>query len=218
MRNELQTDPFADRKTGRYKVCSLYLDTVAFDIFHRTSVTDGNKFRFRRYNEDQELFLERKRRQKGVVTKHRDLIPLDALVQSSTLSSPIWDEAQSFGLVPSCAVEYEREAYISEQTEPPFRVTIDNRLGTHRFHRADWSELSAFLHRNRTEGELPSTDCIQPMVPGYSVVEFKFTDALPVHLKRWVEDFQIAPVKFSKYRTALSDPNEWVQTRDGAVA
>lgn len=217
-RSELQIDPFANRETGQYKVCSLYLDTIAFDIYHRTPVTNGAKFRFRRYDNGLELFLERKRREQGVVTKHRDLVSLDALIHSSTLSSPIWDEAQSFGMVPSCAVEYQRDAFVNEQSGAPFRVTVDNHLGVHRFVGSDWGDLSAFLKRNRTHEDLRSSDSFRVLVPGFSVVEFKFTDSLPVHLKRWVEDFQIAPVKFSKYRTALTDPHESVQTRDGAVA
>lgn len=204
-RAELQVDPFADQATGQYKVCSLYLDTQTYDIYHRTTATGGAKFRFRRYNDGRELFLERKLRQQGIVSKLRDQLSFDQVLKLYSLDSAIWNESQSFGLLPSCAVEYQRDAYISEHGDAPFRVTIDNDLAVHRFLKREWSEFSAFFHTNSLN--LPSSVVSeqQQLLPGHCVVEFKFMDALPVQLKRWVEDFQIAPIKISKYRTAMKD-------------
>lgn len=204
-RGELQFDPFADQVSGQYKVCSLYLDTRSYDIYHRTPATGGAKFRFRRYDDGRELFLERKLRQQGVVSKLRDPIPLDQLLQLSSLDSAIWSETQTFGLLPSCAVEYRREAFISEHSDVPFRVTIDNELSVHRFAQQGWSEFQDYLSGTH-EAQLSSASrSLQPLEPNHCVVEFKFMDSLPVHLKRWVEDFQIAPIKFSKYRAAMKE-------------
>lgn len=204
-RGELQVDPFADQASGQYKVCSLYLDTRAYDIYHRTSATGGAKFRFRRYNDGPKFFLERKLRQRGVVSKLRDPVSFDQVLQLSPSDSQIWSETQSFGLLPSCAVEYRREAFISGYSDVPFRVTIDNDLAVHRFENQDWSDLKHFLRGSSESVLLSNPTVLQPLVPNHSVVEFKFMDALPVQLKQWVEDFQIAPIKFSKYRTAMND-------------
>jgi hypothetical protein len=212
---ELQIDPFADRESGQYKVCSLYLDTLNYDIYHRTPATGGAKFRFRRYNDSDEIFLERKHRQRGVVSKQRDRVTFDQIIQAQAIDSPIWTEVQSFGLLPSCAVEYNRDAFISEHADAPFRVTIDNDLLVHRFTRQNWEELSTFL-RAAQEGPTPRAASLRPLVQGFSVVEFKFMDTLPVPLKRWIEDFQIAPFRFSKYRASLNAPSEASATPDGA--
>jgi hypothetical protein len=64
-------DSHGDR-TGTYRVDTLYLDTKRLDAYHRTADTEGMKFRVRRYDTEDQVWLERKRRRGELVRKRRD--------------------------------------------------------------------------------------------------------------------------------------------------
>src|SRR5262245_13671657 len=59
-RRHLWPDPHGD--DGRYLITSLYCDTSAHDVFHRTPGFRRAKHRLRRYGESALIYLERKRR------------------------------------------------------------------------------------------------------------------------------------------------------------
>jgi hypothetical protein len=68
----LEPDPHSDPETGHgYRVNGLYLDTPAFDVFHRNGVFRRRKFRLRRYGSESTIWLEQKRKRRGRVRKRR---------------------------------------------------------------------------------------------------------------------------------------------------
>ena len=62
-RARMQRDPNAESGAGDvYRITSLYYDTDGFDVFHRRGSFGRSKYRVRRYDASQRVFLERKLR------------------------------------------------------------------------------------------------------------------------------------------------------------
>ena len=209
---ELALDPFSNQSSGTYGVSSYYLDTPERDIYHRTELLRGTKFRFRQYKDSPQIFLERKTRRQGVVSKQRFAVDLAELSSRNALSIPIWSEVSEFCLAPSCAVHYTRSAFVERTPSNPFRVTIDVKLQRYQFQTATypnptWAQLIDYLTEYNTlsNSGLTGKSVRHDLLPSMAVVEFKFMESLPKHLVRWLEEFQIGPVKFSKFRTAIAE-------------
>lgn len=205
---ELLVDPFANSDTATYGVSSYYLDTLEFDIYHRTQLLNGTKYRFRNYDAGSEVFLERKVRRQGIVSKQRYPVNLQELRDRQALTLPVWAEIGEFCLAPSMSVHYTRSAYFKPNVLTPFRVTIDVDLTRHSYRTDDpnlpsWTVLSNDIAESR--GPRNKSESRIPMLVDRAVVEFKFMDSLPKQLISWLEDFKIAPIKFSKYRNAVNE-------------
>ena len=72
-RTELIPDPHAaDAEGDGYRTTSLYFDTEDLDVFFRRESNGRAKFRIRRYNDGPVLFVERKLKRAGLVTKRRE--------------------------------------------------------------------------------------------------------------------------------------------------
>ena len=86
--SRMQPDPNAESGAGDvYRITSLYYDTDDFDVFHRRGSFGRSKYRVRRYDSSQRVFLERKLRNESIVTKRRtrvDIGELDRLAQADT--------------------------------------------------------------------------------------------------------------------------------------
>src|SRR6476646_12015117 len=79
-RDRMQPDPNAESGAGDvYRITSLYYDTYDFDVFHRRGSFGRSKYRVRRYDSSQRVFLERKLRNESVVTKRRTRVHIDEL-------------------------------------------------------------------------------------------------------------------------------------------
>ena len=75
-RTHLGPDPHGAGPFGdEYVTTSLYFDTAQFDVFHRRGSFGRSKYRIRRYGECQVVFLERKLKTRGLLTKPRYLVP-----------------------------------------------------------------------------------------------------------------------------------------------
>ena len=73
----LQADPNASSPGGSgYDITSLYCDTPEFDVFQRRGSYGRSKYRIRRYGRSDVVFLERKMRTQGKLTKRRSIIPM----------------------------------------------------------------------------------------------------------------------------------------------
>lgn len=95
----MRPDPHGDGALqGAYAITTVYLDTPAFDVFHRARELGGAKCRVRQYGAGGLLYLERKRRQGNRVQKRRSGVEAAAL-----------DVAMTGGGAPGWAGEWFRE-------------------------------------------------------------------------------------------------------------
>lgn len=181
-------------------VCSLYLDTPDRRIL-RTSIegkTYKEKLRLRAYGtptRDTDVFLEIKKKYKGVVYKRRVLLPLkDAMAYIAGGEKPVdsqimseIDCAMSFWQRPQpvMLIAYEREAWYASE-DPQLRITFDTNV---RCRERD-PDLTHGHHGTRI---LPE-DAI--------LMEVKAVGAMPLWLCHALTRCGLLPTHFSKYRTA----------------
>jgi hypothetical protein len=129
-RQRLTPDVHGDE--GRYLTTSLYCDTPAFDVYHRSAGFKRAKYRVRRYGDSDTIFLERKRRKGDVVAKRRDAIapPELALLDTSDVSLEwpgcwFYRQVQFRGLRPACRIAYNRTAFMGTSATGAVRLTLD---------------------------------------------------------------------------------------------
>ena len=192
---------------GRSTISSLYLDTPDFRII-RASIEAKlwgypykEKLRLRTYGvpeDDSKVFLEIKKKYKGVVYKRRiSLTHADAMEYilggakppDSQIMREI-DFAMNFyrGIRPSAVVSYERDAFFVRDL-PALRITFDSGVR----YRADELDL-----KQVSGGKI--------LLPeGYFLMEIKTDGAMPLWLSYTLDEYDIFPVSFSKYGKAYAD-------------
>ena len=187
---------------GRNTICSLYLDTPDHLIIRNSIIarTYKEKLRLRSYGTptpDEHVFLEIKKKFKGVVYKRRVILtnaeamayiaggpkPLDCQIMSEI------DYAMHFYRHPQPAmlIAYEREAYFDKDL-PSLRLTFDTNVR----YRTDDLHLDHGHH-----GTLLLPDDV-------ILMEIKTDGAMPMWLARALSNCGIKPSSFSKYGTAYS--------------
>ncbi len=185
---------------GRNTVCSLYLDTPDHLIIRNSIIarTYKEKLRLRSYGtptmEDQ-VFLEIKKKYKGVVYKRREIMTLRqamAYIESGVkpCDSQIMreiDYAMHFYRQPKpmMLIAYEREAYFDAEN-PDLRITFDTNVRAR--------DVNCRLENGSYGEYLLPEDAI--------LMEIKTGGAMPVWLARALSDCGILPGRFSKYGTA----------------
>lgn len=181
-----------------YRVASLYFDTSGFDVFHRAAGGDETKYRVRRYGDGEGgLFLEEKRKSRGLVRKRRTRIAArDAGLLAPRTDGGDGDAARWFlervralalGVV--CEIAYERWAREGTIEGVPVRVTVDRGV------RCLPAREPLFAGAGAAAAAL-EIDA--------RILEMKFPQALPAALKRIVRDFSLRPAGVSKYRLAVA--------------
>jgi hypothetical protein len=192
MRSELSADPHGVGALGDgYQTTTLYFDTEDFDHFFRRRSYARAKFRIRRYNGGSTLFLERKMKVDGRVTKRRshcELAALDRLLspESDWLGAWFARRLENRKLKPVCEVAYDRTARIGMADTGPLRITLDTNL------RATKSRTIAF------------TDYVSPEIASdLAILEMKYRIHVPPVFKRFIEEFGLVSRPHSKYRTAI---------------
>jgi hypothetical protein len=191
----MSLDPHADALLDHsYRITSLYSDTPAFDVFHRVGPGRRSKFRVRRYGESQQVFLECKSKHDECVTKRRVAIAESELEWLTDERAPLdWNGSwYRSGLVsrllrPVCQVSYLRRAYFGVTPEGRLRLTFDREV------RGCPTQVWSFDQRSE---ELR-------LGKGTVICEFKFRGAMPAPFKAAIEQFQMIPRGFSKYRTLV---------------
>jgi hypothetical protein len=182
--------PFEDE----YDSTTLYFDTARLDVFHRRGSFGRAKYRVRRYGAGDLVFLERKLRKPGVLSKRRTMVPLSTLAQLGTgkPSDGIW-EAEWFrrrllirSLAPVCQVSYHRLARQVDTTDGPARLTLDSRL------QVVAVQSPAFTS---TPGVTFAGDRL--------ILELKYRRQLPAIFRRLVEEFALRTETASKYRLGM---------------
>lgn len=185
---------------GKNTVCSLYLDTPTWYLI-RGSIDAGaykEKLRLRSYGtpeEDTQVFLEIKKKCKGVVSKRRVQLPLkQAMAYISGGDKPsqgqIMEEID-YALrfydhpKPAMLIACEREAYFGKE-DLDLRVTFDTAI------RCREKDLRMELGSEGTP----------LLMPDQVLMEIKTAGAMPLWLTEVLDDLSIFPGRFSKYGTA----------------
>lgn len=190
---------------GKSTVCSLYLDTPGRRIIRDSIDAKGfekpaykEKLRLRSYgtpNAETNVFLEIKKKYKGVVYKRRAMLPLaKAMIYlnggEKPLESQIMDEidwAMKFygNPAPSMLLSCQREAHTLTE-DPRIRITFDTDLR--------YRETELDLSFGPYGTSLLHDDAV--------IMELKTDGALPLWLCHVLDDHRLYPSSFSKYGTA----------------
>ena len=195
-RTRLLPDPnaSADGRQDFYSITSLYFDTELFDVFHRNGSFGRSKYRIRRYGPGKTVFLERKLKTRGLVSKRRACVDLEELPRlHGAEAEPGWpgfwyhQRLLARRLRPICQIGYQRTARVAMTPHGPIRLTFDRCIRTIPL------ELAAF-HDPAAAVELS---------PDQMIIEFKFRVAMPVLFKELVETFGLTAKRISKYRLAV---------------
>jgi hypothetical protein len=204
--------PDATDGQGRYQVQSVYLDTPEQSILHRAMGLRNIKYRLRRYALGSTLFLERKSKlnaeleKKRIVADMGCLSKIDEHIDKDPIDSVDWfvSDVQRLRLRPACVVQYQRRAYYIDSDLEPLRMTLDFDLSSkdclsNRFSEIEWSDgIDGLKSARYRPGPL------QFVIGDQVIMELKFFGSLPSLFKLWMIELEIAPIRFSKYRTAMS--------------
>ncbi len=198
----LSPDPY-----GRSTISSLYLDTPDFRII-RASIEAKNegheykeKLRLRTYGiptEASRVFLEIKKKYKGVVYKRRISLSL-AEAMNYILGGEKPPDSQIFREIdyamrfygnpqPAAVVSYERDAYFVTD-DPALRLTFDENVRYRDF------DLDLKM----------GNDGKVILDPDLCLLEVKTNGAMPLWLSHALDKFAIYPASFSKYGRAYFD-------------
>jgi hypothetical protein len=195
-KSHMQPDPHAvgGCECG-YWVNSLYLDTPAFDVLRRADGFRQRKYRLRRYGSESAIWLELKQKENRLVTKRRTKI-LDAELELKLHGSDqgTWDGAwfqnrlRKLHLQPVCQVTYQRFACLGNSSFGSTRLTIDTNLCCAAAQ--DWS--------------VPLEPLVSNSLLGQSqILELKFRQTLPTGFRQLIEELELKPATFSKYRQSV---------------
>jgi hypothetical protein len=195
-RTRLSPDPNAegDGQNGAYQITSLYFDTEEFDVYHRNGSFGRSKYRIRRYGPSEVVFLERKLKTRGLVSKRRAAVGVEELErlqenEPDASWSGFWYHQRLLArqLRPICQISYRRIALVAMTPHGPVRLTLDSCIQAVPLNLVGFKDLSPGIGL--------SDDRI--------IVEFKFRVEMPVVFKDLVQQFAIVPNRISKYRLAV---------------
>ena len=181
VRAELSADPHAADASGDgYRTTTLYFDTEDFDQYFRRRSFARAKFRIRRYNDSPTIFLERKMKAGGRLSKrrsHADIEDLDRLTIGGERGdwSGRWfvRRLENRGLLPVCQITYDRTARVGMGESGPLRLTLDVNL------RATPIDSPYFT-------DAPPS----PVVPEWAILEMKYRAVFPALASSDLRPFQ----------------------------
>lgn len=182
-------------------ICNIYYDTPSHQLV-RNSIEKPvykEKLRVRSYgvpNNEDMVFVELKKKYKGVVYKRRIEMTLAqtrdffAGKEVPHNNPQIENELKYFlkfyeGIAPAMYLSYDRLAYCGAE-DPSLRLTFD----THILYREEQKELDKGIWGKEL---LPA---------GVRVMEIKIPNAMPLWLSAILDKLEIYPASFSKYGTA----------------
>ncbi len=192
VRARIDPDPNARGEMGdTYRVTSLYFDTAAYDVLNRRGSYGRCKYRVRRYDLGEILFLERKLKKRRLVTKRRSFIPVAELARLEAAEAERGWEGYWFhrrllarGLKPVCQISYHRTARASMTGQGPIRLTLDEDVRA--------LPLGGLAFDHFLTG--------LPVMPDKAVLELKFVRDVPAVFKHLIEEFGLVPRRVSKFR------------------
>lgn len=190
---------------NRYFVRSLYFDDDLYTNSYEGSGAHAlrRKYRIRTYtdsiDDESPVFLEVKGRTDEMTYKRRAALPRTIIraleyggctlrgefvkmAHKDPLFSSFNFDAKRMNLRPRLLVDYERRPYISTYSLD-FRITFDSAL--------ELTVTDRLFER--------TADCQRLFMPGYSVVEIKFSKKMPSWFARLIGSYDLKPVAVSKY-------------------
>jgi VTC domain len=193
-RTRLSPDPYASgAASDEYRTTSLYLDTSAFDVFHRRGSYGRSKYRIRRYGAADVVFVERKLRTSALLTKRRTIVAIETLRHLEAVApddtwAGAWFQKRMLArqIQPRAQVAYHRTARVGLATWGPMRLTLDDDI------RAAPAEGFTFQ---------PGPGVL--VVENQTILELKFRVEMPATFKHLVEEFALETSAISKYRLAV---------------
>jgi hypothetical protein len=194
VRAELSADPYAADAAGDgYQTTTLYFDTADLDLYFRRRSYARAKFRVRRYNNSPTIFLERKMKVDGRLSKRRSdatLADLDRLAGAKL--SDEWAgrwfarRLSHRQLRPVCQIAYDRTARVGMADTGPMRLTLDVNLRATTISTPYFTEAS-----------------MHPVASDKAVLEMKYRVTVPPLFERLIDEFSLTSRPFSKYRSAM---------------
>lgn len=197
-----QSDPHADPVTG-YSIFSVYWDTKALAFYWEKveGLKNRRKLRFRRYGDDDQVYVEIKQREDRTLSKRRLKWPYDRVAQvfgsgrsvdwAALGDDPVAIEValmiERLALRPSMGISYRRRALYGA-FDPKLRVTFDSRL----------------MYRPAPiDATKPFTVGPYILDPRISVLEIKYDNRAPQWLAKLVSRHGFKMVRMSKYTSAV---------------
>ena len=181
-----------------YTICNVYYDTKDNDLIRRSldKPKYKEKFRVRCYGtakEDTKVYLELKKKWKGVVYKRRVGMPMS--VAAAYLEDGVYPEEYDcqifreidyaikfYGLRPNIFLAYDRMAYVVKDM-PEIRFTIDQHIRS-----------------RKTDMDLrKDTPCDELYEEDMRLLEIKAPDSLPLWFVEIMDELEIRSSSFSKY-------------------
>lgn len=199
-----------------YTISSLYFDSRDFALYRANGreLVDRFKLRVRSYPQDPAgpVFFEVKRRAHDVIVKTRGRVARSAWAElidnpSAKIPAQLGERDQravenflylmhTHQARPVAVVRYEREAWVS-QIDDYARITFDRAIRSQ-------PQVSASLGvAKRGWRYMDNPDAQQTLEP-MTIVEFKFTSAVPRWMINIVQRFDLFRRAFSKYGTAIA--------------
>ncbi len=185
---------------GRTTIRNVYYDTPDLSLIRKSLEKPlyKEKLRVRSYtraDEDDNVYVEIKKKYKGVVYKRRSAVKehqAESWLTGTTTEpyiSQIMDEIEYFrrshkGLAPSCFLSYERESF-SATDGSGLRLTLDENI------------LGRTCDMSLTLG-IYGTKILSP---GLTLMELKTAGAIPLYLTKFLSSRNITKTAFSKYGT-----------------
>jgi len=189
-------DPHA-LETGGYTIRSLYFDDLSNSCLYENlaGYDPRAKFRIRYYNENPELiFLEKKIKVRGMCRKESCRLTMEecrtlmaGLIPAIAEDMPaekkeLLTELELLGMRPRVIVTYERIPYIYPGGN--VRVTFDRSISSS-------EEIERFI-----TGQYAA----RPVLPcGQSILEVKWDEVLPLHIRETLNTGRLVWTAFSKY-------------------
>lgn len=185
---------------GRYSIFNIYYDTDDFALIRHSleGPTFKEKFRIRSYGlpkAEDKVFLEIKKKYKGVVYKRRIVIPYSAAIaylRDGVRPDIPENELATFreidyllktkGLKPKMFLAYDRFAFVAND-DKDFRITFDHNIRSREY-------ALDFAYGDGGEYLLSQDQYL---------MELKAHEALPMWLVKILNELKIYPQSFSKY-------------------
>lgn len=183
------------RKDGSYRIRSIYFDTLTDRAYteKEAGIADREKIRIRFYNyQDNLIRLERKEKRGKLI--HKDYLTIsretaDAMLHNDytlltdyhhPLADYVYGIAHSEGLHSAVIVDYVRSAYLYPIGD--VRITFDSLLQAGRIDNFIWESGGCFN-----------------VLPEYTILEIKFSQYLPEHIRQLLNSVTSQRMALSKY-------------------
>lgn len=191
-REVMVPDPYATcGASGAYWIHTVYLDTARQDVLERRRGFRRDKFRIRRYGQEDVVYLERKSRLGCRVRKLRlrvdgfetEFRP-DGIYALNGDAEWFGRGVRRSGLIPAAEVHYFRTALVGGDSARRMRLTVDRE--------AQGIMNPSWLPQTEPEG--------RSILERSVVLEFKFTRSLPPFFASLIRSYELSRQGVSKYQ------------------